>query len=107
MTKPLRLDAEAEEELRAAADWYEAQKLGLGKDFLDAIDDALDRLRKSPGAASLVASVPASWNVRRVLVHRFPYAIVFVELEREVRVLAAAHGKRRPGYWRDRLGKRS
>jgi hypothetical protein len=42
-------------------------------------------------------------GVRRLLVDRFPYALVFVESETEIRVLAVAHTRRRPGYWRSRL----
>jgi hypothetical protein len=35
---------------------------------------------------------------------RFPYGVVFVELTKEVRIVAVAHAKRRPGYWLDRTG---
>ena len=36
---------------------------------------------------------------------RFPYAVIFMDLGTEIRVLAVAHAKRRPGYWLDRVGK--
>ncbi|MCP4594404.1 MAG: hypothetical protein GY842_27045 [bacterium] len=42
-------------------------------------------------------------KVRRASLSRFPYALVFIELDEEIRVLAVAHDKRRPGYWLDRL----
>lgn len=41
--------------------------------------------------------------VRRVLITRFPYAIVFVEVDGEIRVIAVMHGRQRPGYWMRRL----
>jgi hypothetical protein len=33
----------------------------------------------------------------------FPFAIVYIELETEIRILAVAHGSREPGYWRRRM----
>jgi hypothetical protein len=42
--KPVRVDPEAADELAAAAEWYDAQRAGLGGELLDAIDDAVARL---------------------------------------------------------------
>ncbi len=42
-------------------------------------------------------------EVRRALLPRFPYALVFLELQTEIRVLAVAHAKRHPDYWLNRL----
>lgn len=39
----------------------------------------------------------------RVAVRRFSYHVIYVETADAVRVLALAHDRRRPGYWRDRL----
>jgi hypothetical protein len=41
--------------------------------------------------------------VKRKLVKRFPYLVIFIEFERNVRVIAVALGARRPDYWRDRV----
>lgn len=103
MTKPVRFDAEAEEEFAAAARWYERERPGLGREFLASVDEAVLEVRERPGSFSLVPSIPQDLGVRRALVKRFPYAVVFLELADEIRVLAVAHGARRPGYWRDRL----
>ena len=40
--------------------------------------------------------------MRRRLLRRFPYVIVYVELVTEIRILALAHASREPGYWRER-----
>ena len=45
----------------------------------------------------------AKRGIRRIFVDRFPYSIVFVQRDDEIEVLAFAHRKRRPGYWRNRL----
>lgn len=102
MGKQLRIDAEAEEELRAAVAWYEKQQRGLGRDLYAAAREALDRVRDAPQRAGVVPGLSRSSPVRRVLMRRFPYAVVFVELSAEIRVLAFAHGTRRPGYWQVR-----
>lgn len=85
-----------------AADWYEARRDGLGGDFLSALRDGLDRVAESPGTWPLAPDV-AELQARRFLLRRFPYAIVYIELEQEIRVLAVAHTSREPGFWRARL----
>jgi toxin ParE1/3/4 len=42
-------------------------------------------------------------GLRRALLSRFPYGVVFVELEDHIRVVAIAHAKRKPGYWLHRV----
>ncbi len=102
MGESLRIDAEAEEELRAAIAWYERQQRGLGRDLYAAACEALDVIREMPQRGGTVPGLPVTSPVRRVLMRRFPYAVVFLELPGEIRVLAFAHGKRRPGYWQAR-----
>ena len=104
MKRPLRLDREAEEEIEAAWSWYEERRPGLGREFLLAVEEALRLLEDDP-VSLLVAGVSEQLGVRRVLVHRFPYSVVFVDLPKERRVLAIAHGRRKPGFWRERLGR--
>lgn len=99
----VRFEAEAEEELAAAHAWYEAQVGGLGEELLAAVDDVLLRIQRAPRSGGLVPRVAPGLRVRRVLVGRFPFAVVYVELVDELRVLAIAHQHRRPGYWRKRL----
>ena len=43
--------------------------------------------------------------IRRARLPCFPYAVIFMDLGTEIRVLAVAHAKRRPGYWLDRVDK--
>jgi plasmid stabilization system protein ParE len=87
----------AEQELNDACLYYEDKSTGLGSAFLEAIVRALDDIRKYPRAAS-----PAAESVRRKLVRRFPYAILYSVRGDTIRVLAIAHQMRRPLYWRGR-----
>jgi toxin ParE1/3/4 len=41
-----------------------------------------------------------SSSARRLPVGGFPYYVIFEELSDRVEILAIAHNRRRPGYWR-------
>jgi plasmid stabilization system protein ParE len=99
----VRISEEADAELVDAACWYESHREGLGAAFLSAVETTVDRIAETPHVGSMVPAIsdPA---IRRRPVHRFPYHIVYMELEDHLRVLAIAHDRRRPGYWMGRLG---
>jgi toxin ParE1/3/4 len=103
MKKPSRLAPEARRELRDAARWYEDQREGLGEAFIAAIEEALARVARLGPDCRPAIGISRELGIKRVLVHRFPYLVVFIELPRSIRVLAVCHARRRPGYWRKRL----
>lgn len=102
MARPIRIEPEAQAELDEAAVWYEAQRSGLGVEFLDAAEAAIRRLTSTPHTATPVPDVPPDLPVRRLFVQRFPYSVVFLDLPDQIRILAFAHARRRPGYWQGR-----
>jgi toxin ParE1/3/4 len=89
---------EAQDELISAAQFYEAQAPGLGLDFIETVRQTYERLLESP------ASGPAfGRHLRRLLVPKFPYGLLYrVEAER-IYIIAVMHLRRRPGYWRSRV----
>ena len=87
----------AEEELYEAARYYESQVEGLGNAFLNEVEYAVNQIREHPEAAPLIYKV-----VRRKLVRRFPYTVMYSVVGETARVLAIANQKRRPFYWRSR-----
>jgi plasmid stabilization system protein ParE len=103
MTKPVRFDTEAEEELAAAAVRYEEQQAGLARELLSAVNRAVERIRSGPGRCTFEPTVPRELNVQRAFVQKFWYRLVFVELADEVRVLAVVHHRQRPDHWRHRV----
>ena len=103
MKLAVRFENEADQECHAAARWYEERRAGLAAEFLDAVDDTLRRIVRSPSAGAPVPRVPADLAVRRAPVKRFPYHIVYLKTEAAIRVLAIAHDRRKPGYWRNRV----
>jgi plasmid stabilization system protein ParE len=60
-------------------------------------------------AVAEIAEHPARWpaylhGTRRRLLRGFPYSLVYLVRDERVVVIACQHGRRRPGYWRDRIG---
>jgi toxin ParE1/3/4 len=80
-----------------AALFYDKAATGLGDDFLDDVQFAIDSVREYP---ELGASVP--YGFRRVLLRRFPFTIIYTVELSLILVVAVAHQRRAPDYWRGR-----
>ena len=89
---------EAQAEMIEAACYYETRSAGLGTLFLAEVDDAVVGIEATPEAFQLVGD-----EVRRKLLGRFPYGLLYAIEPDRLRIVAVAHHKRRPGYWRFRL----
>ena len=96
--KPVRFLLPAEHEIADAAHYYEEQAQGLGVDFLDKIDSAIQDLSKHPERWPVLCH-----DIRRRLIHRFPYGILYRNNSDEIVVLAVMHMRRHPNYWTKRL----
>ena len=99
MSRPLRNVRAAREELAAAVRWFEEQRPGLGAELYDEVVATITRLQASPESGVPISRDP---RTRRVIVSRFPYQVVYRLAPSEIVVLAVAHLKRRPNYWKDR-----
>ena len=88
----------AEADLENAARWYEEERPGLAGRFLGDADRALERIRERPLQFPAVAG-----DVRRALLHTFPYAIYFQASDEIVVVLAVLHLRRNPKIWQGRV----
>jgi plasmid stabilization system protein ParE len=95
--RPVRLLAPARQEIRDAAEYYERRAKGLGVDFTDKINTAVLDIFKNPEQWPVI-----EMNVRRRLISRFPYCLLYRVDADEVVVLAIMHLSRHPLYWRGR-----
>ena len=95
----VRFLSAADEEVDAAARWYEVRREGLGLRFLAELDDAIDAIESRPTQFP-VHPFPGTENIRRRLLNRFPMPFVYDVRETECVILAVAHLARR--YWRSR-----
>lgn len=105
MSLPVRVEPEAARELVDAAIWYERQHDGLGREFLAAVDQSIERITRWPDAGTLLRGLSEDITVRQVPVARFPYRIAYLVTAEAIRILAFAHDRRRPSYWHPRTGK--
>jgi toxin ParE1/3/4 len=96
--KTIILHSEAIAELDAAVAYYEQQRKGLGLEFLSSVERAFALIQQNPklGTAYKLS------RLRRYVLQRFPFSIFFAELEAYLWIVAIAHSKRRPDYWRKR-----
>lgn len=89
---------EARDDLTATHDYYETQQSGLGADFQDEADATVGRVVANP-----LAYAASRGGVRKALLHRFPYVIIYRVLGQIIEVLAVIHASRHPRSWRSRL----
>ncbi|TAK37066.1 MAG: type II toxin-antitoxin system RelE/ParE family toxin [Chloroflexota bacterium] len=88
----------AQQELDDAVAWYDEQSRGLGIEFLDQLDRAVRRIVSFPTSCPEIEP-----GLRRCLLSRFPYGLIY-GLDRDtIVVVAVAHLHREPRYWLDRL----
>lgn len=97
MKRGVVFHSEAERELDEVASYYDGESPGLGGSFLDDVEYAIGQILQYPESAPLVNEA-----VRRKLLRRFPYGILYSVYSDAIRILAVAHQKRRPFYWRGR-----
>jgi plasmid stabilization system protein ParE len=96
--KSIQIHPEALAEADAAVDWYFARSERAAARFLTELREAIAVLATQASRFPVFAH-----QTRRVLLHRFPYIVVFRETSTTLQVIAIAHGRRKPGYWRDRI----
>ncbi|HEV8640926.1 MAG TPA: type II toxin-antitoxin system RelE/ParE family toxin [Methylomirabilota bacterium] len=85
---------EAIGDARAAREWYYARNAETAEAFMAELDLAIERIEDAPRRWP-----PYLGDTRRYLLRRFPFFVVFREVENRVQILAVAHARRRPGYW--------
>lgn len=100
MTRAIRVSEPASGELTEAVRWYEARRPGLGGDFLDSVAETFTRIEAHPEIGALSRHAR---RTRRLLVPRFPFQVVYHLRPTEIVIVAVAHQKRRPGYWKNRV----
>lgn len=88
----------AEDEMSEAALFYDSASVGLGVDFLDDVQQRIDNLREYPKSGTQIAP-----QLRRKLLHKFPFSIIYSEEADGIVIVSLAHHRRRPGYWQSRF----
>jgi toxin ParE1/3/4 len=97
VTRELEYLEEALQEAEAAARWYAERSVTAAAGFSDEI----------AAAESAIVRLPEAWpphdhGTRRYLLQRFPFSVVYRVEARRILIVAVAHARRRPGYWKSR-----
>jgi plasmid stabilization system protein ParE len=96
--KRLRIQSQAQQEINEAFDWYFKRSPEAADAFLTEIAASFVQIASRP------RRYPAfTKNTRRRVLANFPYSVIFLEKDDVILVVAIAHAKRRPGYWRERI----
>lgn len=96
-TRRLSLHPDADKDLSEGLSFYLQHSRVAAERFLDEVESAFERIRNRPESSAFYRL-----GMRRYVIPRFPYSIVFRATLREIQVFAVAHAKRRPAYWRKR-----
>ena len=97
MVRELEYLEQAVTEAEAAARWYAERSLTAAARFSVELDEAEAAIVERPEAWLL-----SDDGTRRYLLRRFPFSVVYRVEDARVVVVAIAHGRRRPGYWKGR-----
>jgi plasmid stabilization system protein ParE len=84
-------------EYAEAVQYYAEQRVELAQAFINAVEDAVYRIRESPTRWAVIDE-----DVQRCLTRKFPYAILYTIEQDYIVILAVMHCSREPGYWKDR-----
>lgn len=99
----IRWHPEATAEFDADIDWYDEREVGLGDRFAGDVVVAVDAAAEDPTAWATWPHWDRDPQVRSKGVTDFPYRVVYFVEGDLLTIVAIAHAKRRPGYWRDRV----
>ncbi len=88
---------EAEEEFIEAAQYYEARVSGLGSRFIDELEALVALLTERPAIGEQIDG-----KFRRTVFQKFPFSLIYAVEGARIWIVAVAHQRRLPGYWRDR-----
>jgi plasmid stabilization system protein ParE len=97
---PRKIDVhpEAVAEAHAAAQWYRERSALAADAFLAELDRSVERIAENPEMYPSYVR-----GTRRYLLQRFPFYLVYREIAGRLEIVAIAHGRRKPGYWKKRI----
>jgi plasmid stabilization system protein ParE len=93
-----RFHPEAREDFRNAVAWYRSRSPSVAAEFRVTVSDVIRHLAEAPHRWPKYL-----YGTRRFVLRRFPFSIIYLDDPEILSIVAVAHNKRKPGYWRQRL----
>jgi plasmid stabilization system protein ParE len=98
MATYVEISSEARSEFNEAFDWYVERSPGAAIGFVAEIDAAIERIGADP------ERFPRTYaGCQRYILNRFLYNVIYYRTPERIVIVAIAHAKRRPAYWRSRM----
>jgi plasmid stabilization system protein ParE len=91
------LHPQAREELEQSTIFYKKQQAGLEKRFIEAVEDAINRVCRNPLLYRKIDD-----DVRKCRLLHFPYAVIFRIKPAQIEIIAVMHLRKQPKYWQSR-----
>ncbi len=88
---------EALMEYSEAVQYYVEQRADVAQAFINAVEEAIYRIRESPTRYAVIDE-----DVRRCMTRKFPYGILYTDEQDHILILAVMNCSREPGYWKNR-----
>jgi plasmid stabilization system protein ParE len=98
MLTPIEFDSEAREEFDEAINWYAIRSPAAAAGLAAEVDAAVEKIARDP-----LRFAKTYAGCQYCLLDRYPYSVIYYHKDERVTVVAVAHAKRRPGYWKLRL----
>ena len=89
---------DAAAEAQAAYRWYRERSTSAADAYLAELDQAVESIVENPELWPQYVH-----GTRRYLLKRFPFYLVYREFAEKIEIIAVAHGRRKPGYWKSRM----
>jgi plasmid stabilization system protein ParE len=97
-SKPFRFHPEAREDFRDAMHWYRSRSVIASAEFRRTVSDAIRHISQAPHRWPQYLH-----GTRRLVLDRFPFSVIYLNDPDLVTIIAVAHSKRKPGYWKHRV----
>ncbi len=98
MATPVEVSTAARFEFDEAFDWYAKRSSGAAIGFATEIDTAIEKISANP------EWFPRTYaGCQRYILNHYPYCIIYYRASERIVIVAIAHAKRRPAYWRSRM----
>jgi plasmid stabilization system protein ParE len=95
--RSVRFHPDAIAEGQAAYEWYRDRNPSAANAFVAELDHAIRQIQDNSEGWPMHMH-----GTRKFLFRRFPYQVIYRIIESTIQVIAVAHGRRRPGYWKSR-----
>jgi toxin ParE1/3/4 len=96
--KNIRIHPKAEEEIRWEKEYYRRKNPALVTRLREELSKAIHSISEAPNRYPIYME-----NCRRYLLFKFPFLVIYREIEDQIQIIAFAPGRKKPGYWKNRV----